>query len=403
MLPHAYKGKDGWFFYSGRRSKWLTYMTGGSKISPAAVLRWRGTLSKWSRQCSNCGATFRAFIVPEKHCVVEEKLPDDQRLARPTPLQTFETDYSESSYTRVPLKLLSAQPDAVFLKRDSHWSPFGALAAFRSLFPEFNRTDHLERQCRTQSFDEFDGDLFRSFSDCISDIDGHLLPSRAIKRRLGRPAEMGTVVTINNKSAKTSDSICVFGNSFFEYFLLNLFSFHFRDVTYFFSHKVDHVLVCRLKPTIVLFQTCERFLPASPKDDDVPLSTRFLFRHLLASSDRQTSSEELGVLGGGYRVAANMDSGCVREINNGSALHCDGMEEAICAVLLHRFGVLDHRLGDYAIGLDIVKRAEEIVEILYIEYELERFRRRSIEGAVRSDSSPPFSESGQFHLPDAGT
>jgi len=129
------EGKDGFLFHRDHEA--VEQVTGVLTYSPAQLEQWLSTLETRKAWCDAQGIVSRCLIVPEKHVVYADKLPDgivvsDQRPA--AMLLGAATPYL-SGHVLYPLEPLLAARRCrdTHHATDTHWNHFGAFVAYDDL------------------------------------------------------------------------------------------------------------------------------------------------------------------------------------------------------------------------------------------------------------------------------
>lgn len=128
------KGAEGWYFLNNDSNQVIDEITGANKLSQAYATEWGVRFTARQAKADKLGAKLVTFIVPNKHCIYPQYLPEnikisDQRLAL---LGDFDGLQSVIYDTE-----LFSDPDT-FHKNDTHWTDYGAYIAFMRIMAEFN-------------------------------------------------------------------------------------------------------------------------------------------------------------------------------------------------------------------------------------------------------------------------
>ncbi len=139
--PTVIRGKDGWLFYGddGALEDYLNQ----SPLSPADLDKWATTLQHTQDWLAARGVTYLFVIVPDKHTVYPEFMPDTIRRTS----ETSRTDQLVAhlrTHTRVAAldlrpALLAAKREArIYHRTDSHWNDLGAAVAMRTILEQLD-------------------------------------------------------------------------------------------------------------------------------------------------------------------------------------------------------------------------------------------------------------------------
>lgn len=132
-------GRHGWLYYSGEKS--LEYMQRSSPFTREQLDAWCRVMEARRVWLESRGIRFLFVLVPNKETVYPEYLPRWVRVpARPSRAdQLVEALKSRTGVVTVDLRpvLIRARRDEdSFLRTDSHWSDFGAYAAYTAVMQQ---------------------------------------------------------------------------------------------------------------------------------------------------------------------------------------------------------------------------------------------------------------------------
>jgi len=135
-------GRDGWLFYSGDRM--IQRCARQDVWSEQDLENWRRLLEMRRDWLRARGAKYLFVVVPDKHTVYPEYLPDWlEPGAAPSKVQQLMTHMKLHSTVEV-LDLSQALMEAkkthpTYFKTDTHWNNFGAFVAYRALLERLAR------------------------------------------------------------------------------------------------------------------------------------------------------------------------------------------------------------------------------------------------------------------------
>jgi hypothetical protein len=145
--PRALVGKDGWFYLRQTPTvDVVSYQRGLSRFRPGTLQRWLAVLEQRQRWLAERGIPLVVAIVPNKHTIYPEHLPDWMEPVAPTRLDQLTAALAERPDLDVVdlrpalqrVRRASQQP--LYFRTDSHWTPRGAYAAYREIMR------HVQRQ-----------------------------------------------------------------------------------------------------------------------------------------------------------------------------------------------------------------------------------------------------------------
>ena len=120
-------GKDGWLFYSDT----LDDYQGSAPMPDRAIWSAARTLALVQEQAAARGASFLFVMAPNKNTLYPQFMPDRYpRSDRPSNWDRLQAQLDREGVAYVDLvDVLSAQPEPVYYRTDSHWTPYGSALA----------------------------------------------------------------------------------------------------------------------------------------------------------------------------------------------------------------------------------------------------------------------------------
>lgn len=285
-------GKDGWLF-SRNQQDVVSQVQGLAQFEDGEVDRWIQALRSCDRWCRDRGIVFVFVVVPNKHTVYPEFLPDWVRVdERPTQTDTLlgalgQTDIPVLDLRPVMLDAKSAESAPLFYRTDTHWNRLGAFKAYEAI------ADDLERRGLV---------LNRILA---TDLEAKLSPSSPGKDLAGLLGVVSFVKETNkvevsvsrNRPAGAPDEpdpdrvarAVVFGDSFSNNLLFYLRR-TFSDLhVYRHGRGLDFTaLVQRDAPDVVILEVVERFL----NNETIPKRFNLNTRKSLRSQRRAEIAED---------------------------------------------------------------------------------------------------------------
>jgi alginate O-acetyltransferase complex protein AlgJ len=272
------RGKNGRLFLDNDSNQIIKQYTGELLFSEDQLRDWRLVLENRIAWHERLGIPYHFLVPPNAHSVYPEDLPDTVRSAPVRPVQQLIQHLEEKqSFARIiyPLEELeAAKPDLeLYQKTDSHWTAWGAFVVYTRLAAEIGATVSVH----AVSTD----DLKVREKPRLGDLGAKLDPqeqSLQVWATVRTPASRlvsdnmiwgrGTVVVTECEEAAPT-SCLVFGDSF-GMGLHPFLTSSFRRLVFAFIPTVDHELVRRERPDVVVSVLTERFLMQVPYDVGAP-------------------------------------------------------------------------------------------------------------------------------------
>lgn len=236
-------------------------------------------LQRISQELKNDSTVFIVAVVPDKHTIYPEYLPENVKKINPISRLQQLTEFlkSETSFYFINLTdtLLASKPSGVlYFKEESHWTDLGAYIGYvkimKTIHKSFPRANALAlNSCEMNEGNENDLDLAKLLG---YDID-HAEQTLKI-----RPPNKSGIQTIDHQvvipSAKrfnpnyafkklndslTGPTIIVYRDSFFGA-LTPFFEQSFSTSTYIWTNDIDLNYVREQSPSVVLLEIAERHI-----------------------------------------------------------------------------------------------------------------------------------------------
>lgn len=204
------RGRDGWLFYADDGA--LDDLSNESLLTPEAVATWRETVVRAQRWCRAFGVAYVFTVVPDKHVVYSEQLPDTLMQLQPTSRMDQVLNAVSDTAGTVDARPALAQAklhERLFQLTDTHWNERGAFIAYQLIIravrtqnsrvpPAWRREDFAAEAVEVPGMD-----LARmmGLSHVLHETDLQLVPRRPRQAIVVQPAggiasaEAGRIVT----------------------------------------------------------------------------------------------------------------------------------------------------------------------------------------------------------------
>lgn len=276
--PEVMKGKDGWLFYTGGRV--MEHCCRATiPFRPGRLLEWKQVLEHRRDWLESLGSRFLLVIVPNKHTVYSEYLPDwVTRVGEKSRLDEF-VEYMARNTDIEILDLREALAEAkksirVYYKTDSHWNDAGALAAYREIMKLLSKwfpgaqplpeSDFDYRRLETRG-----GDLAMMLGQerAIKEEDIIVRPKKARRARKVDPGQLLSMypwkkgkepIVTECDDAKIPRAVMLRDSMTVP--LIPLLSEHFGRIVYIWDHVFDEAVIRHERPDVVIYAIGERTL-----------------------------------------------------------------------------------------------------------------------------------------------
>lgn len=273
------RGRDGWLMLSSPES--LAAYQRSSLFREDELEQLRQKLDAINDRLSQAGIEFLVYIVPDKNTIYADYFPRQiPVLGTQSRLDQFLTYQKQHGHTNIldlrPVLMearreFDPQGRFVYLKTDTHWNAFGALAGYQQVMRALQgRFPALEPKTLAD-FTILPG------SWQLGDMGNNWVPSAAPEewaeleplkpgswRRYNISDQTPVRVTSYNPAPGLPE-VMIYHDSFILW-QFDLFAEHFSKAQYIWSYNVDVDFVLGEKPDIVILEVTERFLPSLLKN-----------------------------------------------------------------------------------------------------------------------------------------
>jgi hypothetical protein len=262
----ALRGRDGWLFLADDTNRIVEQYVGALTAPEDELHRWSQETNRRRAACIASGSRYVLLVAPDKMAVYADKLPPHVVAASTRPIDSLIARIAAADVLYPLAELRKASRlQSTYGQTDTHWTDAGALTAVRALTAALGRTDDPAQV------------YWRELRDTVrvGDLGEKLSPPRAgawVESPAARPPDWSNGLDYTGRLAcwttrgSPGGGCVVFGNSFFSDVFASVLADMFGRVLFVFTDNVDHELVRRERPDLVLHQTCERFIIRAPQD-----------------------------------------------------------------------------------------------------------------------------------------
>ena len=275
--PDVIKGKSGWLFYSGDRT--LEFCRATNPFTPKELEKWRSVIERRSRWLAERGIRYLVVIVPIKHTVYRENLPNwlvqvGEKTRLDQLVECIKTNSEVEILDLSPALLKAKERVRVYHRTDTHWNDEGAFVAYREIMeklsewfpgvaamPESNFTRHC--------VEGRGGDLAVMLSQQKSLKEERLFVRPKTEPR-ARRVDPGAFYTKGPWTQETKPVITECPDApigkavvFRDSLMIKLIPFlseHFGKMVYLWHQEFDPEVIKREKPDVVIHEFGERVL-----------------------------------------------------------------------------------------------------------------------------------------------
>lgn len=271
------EGLDGYLFLSGGRHHTLSLFTGEKRISRASVAAFHANNAAREAYCSARGIAYSACIFPDKIPALRQMLPEAGQIS-----SLYLREYADKAPSDTvgeacyPISVLDGNTDH-FTRTDTHYSIPGDIAVARYLL-ERDRPQTVSGLDQAiapflTTRQEFSGDLGRKLSPQRTEttiaLDVARLPPVEIAGNGVETGNDGLLILHKAPGALTSETLLIFGDSFFRH-LLPMLTLIFGKVVFCRTRFFHSEIVDAIAPDVIWTGQAERYLSRCAPDAERP-------------------------------------------------------------------------------------------------------------------------------------
>lgn len=286
-------GIDNWLYLYGGTNEVFKYYTEASFFTSQHVEDWYSLLQARKMKLNNLNIEYIHLFVPDKISVYPEYLGVKFKYFSSHPIKKLYESYNNelNDFTVNPLpyfkkRKIEDPSNPLFYKTDTHWTFYGALAAFQLILSKlqlklpsyFNYTDSKGKELLLDLGGKLSNkpmELYvtKNFAHNAERFYSNSLVKYKEKYSLENTEGLhvgSNVIFRNNHPNVINKRVVIFGDSFSEYrthLLTGLFAETFSEVHFVWSVSLDYDYIDNSNPDIVISEIAERFMKKIPNDD----------------------------------------------------------------------------------------------------------------------------------------
>lgn len=266
MEDKVIKGKEGFLFLQNDTNDVIGQITGKRSLTKNQLLTWLWQMERRQVHAAKCGYRYKYLIIPNKHCVYPQYLPDDIQISSLRPaLQLIKADSQTFDY---PLPLLANyQNGFTYYRTDTHWNDLGAILTLNNFLGDLSgkivAIDVGEELAYCGDLGE---KLKPKMSEAAAPIEFPIHHKIIYDNRI---LNTGRLLITDNEDKSLPIGV-IFGDSFFTRHIA-LLAEYFSRLYYMHASLYDYGIIERISPDIVISENIERFLPSLPPREDATL------------------------------------------------------------------------------------------------------------------------------------
>lgn len=276
-MSNVIHGKNGYLFLAGDQNAVINQHTGDRPLKDRQLAKWKKVFTDRKRYFDKHGIKFYLQVIPDKHPVYSQYLPDDIQLIKKRNIDLFLDNVEPVMQERInyPLDVIlsASNMQQVYYKRDSHWTDRGAYISYLELMKiitnDFPNLSILQTPVFTTG--TFQGDLARMAGLEAESTDFFNQAKFANTLFDNHVNNTGHIKIFSNSQAKNDLTLLLFGSSSTLY-TLKFLTHDIKNIIFYWSGNFDFPAIQYFKPDLIINQIRERHL-IRPADDTVGLNT----------------------------------------------------------------------------------------------------------------------------------
>lgn len=270
-------GKDGWLFLTNDTNRVLDQISGAIPYTSDIRSAWLDALSARKEHSRKYGYLYRFIIVPNKHCIYREFLPEAIKVSDDRLVMKLSSDFPELIIYPYQF-LLDNKAKLLYHKTDTHWNSLATVLFMNSIANQLG-SHEVDFQIRQRTIV---GDLGSKLDPKVSSITNEAVidgihPVCVFDNNVPFDGHYHVFETKNKELPVGA----VFCDSFFNT-TINIISSYFSKLYVFSAPVFDKPIIEKIRPDVVLSENVERFVRYPCTDR---FSERIYRKYFLAPSD----------------------------------------------------------------------------------------------------------------------
>lgn len=249
-------GKEGWRFLCNDTNDVISQIQGLMPLSYEEIQLWRATINARKEFAEKLGARYYYLIVPNKHCVYKEKLPDNLTVSDARAAVQLAQAFRDSIiYPLEYLRLQNEQP--IYRKDDTHWNMLGLIKCMNHIGaplgfePLQYKLDGWKNVTDGDLVDETHPTMVGS----VPKVSFSIHQRRVYGNNIINIGRMQFYRHDNNHLPRA----VIFGYSFFSIYS-SILAEYFSELYYFHAPVYDLSIIDKVRPDIIISENVERFI-----------------------------------------------------------------------------------------------------------------------------------------------
>ncbi len=268
-------GKQNWLFFAGEKA--IEDYRAEHPFTPEELQVIEQNLRYHQEQLSQKGIPFVVVIVPNKHTIYPEYLPNYiVKTNNPSRADQVVNILSNTSVQYIDLRAPLQQHKSktqLYYRTDTHWNDIGGYIGYVQVMQHLMRVGIQPRVVMAEHLTveqaDLTGDLVRALS--LNEFDSEpfircepTLDKERVENTFKHLGNTGNhnLFKVNNEALP---KLLMFHDSFGQT-IRKYSSYGFKESVFVWNHRINHKLIEEYQPDVVVLEVVERYLPALLKD-----------------------------------------------------------------------------------------------------------------------------------------
>lgn len=282
VLNDVLLGENNWLFAYQGTNFMHNILQGKSALTAEQIESWKPLLEQRKAFCSSIGADYHFIILPLKHCVYSEKLPDYPISENRPAIQLQK--HTLANYPLQFFQELKKQKDCYY-QYDTHWNDFGTDAFYASLLGQKLPTS-LETFQAVPLHDLW----VKIHKEPCKKTLCYRYPQNNIIY-YNRIENVGGLIICENKAHAHYVGV-IFGDSFSR-FSINTISQYFSHLFFFQTTGFDTDILKQIQANVVINCHAENFIHSAEEIRFHNYFEALLYKFLISGKDTSTQQNDL--------------------------------------------------------------------------------------------------------------
>lgn len=279
-MGESYKvleGKNGFLFLTGDSNRVLNQICGGMALSCRSLDKWKACISDRLEHAKAHNYIYKFLIIPNKHCVYNQFLPDGIEIADSRPaVQLAEAMPNDVVYPLAYLRSMSGKSCEGYFRTDTHWNYLGCVLFMNSFASSINS---VALKFETYAMRNVCGDLGSKLTPPRNETTNAVIIKNSGRLEFDNMVRLGRMVWTGGTGIASLPVGVAFCDSFFNS-MQTIIASYFNRLYAFTGPIFDKKIIELIKPDVVISENVERFVNSPPEQSIFSSFKDFVYRRI---------------------------------------------------------------------------------------------------------------------------